>query len=155
MHLREHEKFSRGAKGVGEHAAHLKEGNTPSAWAKRHAWPLCMTSSVAAPFWFGFRNHPRKHGVRKDCFIGMPESGIEREEVPAVLLCFHFTNKKESVLKVQVAGDKIFKDDLSGQLLSPELVKAARLKEMKHLDGEDVWEFRPIGECRGLRGNHR
>ena len=51
---------------------------------------------------------------------------MERQEVPAALLCSHFTNDKGSILKVQVEGDKVFRDDLTGQLLDPELVKAAR-----------------------------
>ena len=78
-----------------------------------------------------FKNQLRKDGVSKDGFIGMLESRKERQEVPTVLPCFHFTNDKESVLKVQVKGDKDFWDDLTGQLLDPELVKAARKTEME------------------------
>ena len=96
----------------------------------------------------GFRNQLRKDGVCKDGFIGMLESGMERQEVPAVLLCFRLTNDKGSVLNVQVEGDNVFRDDLTGQLLDPELVKAARKKEMEHFDGKDVWILRPIDECR-------
>ena len=58
-----------------------------------------------------------------DGFIVMLESEMEREVGPAALPCFHLTNRKGSVLlKVQVEGDKIFKDDLTGQLLNPVLV---------------------------------
>ncbi len=32
-------------------------------------------------------------------------------------------------LKVQVHGDEVFKDDLTGQLLPPDLVKLARKKD--------------------------
>ena len=64
-----------------------------------------------------------------DGFIGMLESGMERQEVPAVLPCFHLTNDNGSILKVQVEGGKTFRDDLAGQLLDPDLVKASRKKE--------------------------
>ena len=70
--------------------------------------------------------------MRKDGFIGMLESGMEKQAVPAVLPCFHLMNDKGSILKVHVKGDKSFKDDLVGQLLDPELVKAAWNKEGAH-----------------------
>ena len=83
----------------------------------------------------GLCNQLRKDGVARDGFIGMLESGMKKQEVPAVLLCFHLTNDKGSILKVQVEGDKTFRDDLTWQLLDLELVKAARKKEMEYYDG--------------------
>ena len=100
----------------------------------------------------GFRNQLRKDGVCKDGFVGMLESGMEGQDLPAVLPCFHLTNDKGSVLKVQVEGDKVFRDDLTGQLLDPELVRAARKKELEYFDGKDVWVLRPIDECRRVTG---
>ena len=61
-----------------------------------------------------FRNQLRKDGVCKDGFIGMLESGMERQELPAVLPCSHLTNGKGSVSNVQGEGDKTFRDDLTG-----------------------------------------
>ena len=58
----------------------------------------------------GVRNKSRKDGVCKDGFIGMLESGTEKQEVPAVLPCLHLTNDKGSILKVQVEGDNVFRD---------------------------------------------
>ena len=98
------------------------------------------------------RNQLRKDGGCKDGFVGMLESGMERQEVPAVLPCFHLTNDTGSVLKVQVEGDKVFRDDSTGQLLDPKLVNAAGKKEMEHFDGKDVWVLRPIDECRRVTG---
>ena len=71
----------------------------------------------------GFRNQLRKDGVCKDGFVGMLESGMEGKEVPAVLPCFLLTNDKGSILKVQIEIDKVFRDDLTGQLLDPELLR--------------------------------
>ena len=50
----------------------------------------------------GFMNKQRKNEVCKDGFICMLESGMEKQELPAVLPCSHLTNDKGSVLKVQV-----------------------------------------------------
>ena len=56
------------------------------------------------------------------------------------------------MLKVQVENAQIFKDDLTGHTLDPTLVRAARKKELEYFDGKDVWELRPISECRRLTG---
>ena len=55
-------------------------------------------------------------------------------------------------MNVQVEGDQIFKDDLTGQLLNPELVRAARAKELEYFDDRDVWEVRSIEESRRHTG---
>ena len=100
----------------------------------------------------GFRNQLRKDGVSKDGFTCMLEAKMEKQEVPVGLQCFHLTNDKGSILKVQVEGGKTFLNDWTGQLLDPELVKAARKKEMEYFDGKDVWVLRPIDECRRVTG---
>ena len=53
---------------------------------------------------------------------------------------------------MQIENDQIFRDDLTGQLLDPSLVKAARAKDLEYFDGKEVWELRPINECRRLTG---
>ena len=74
------------------------------------------------------------------------------EEVPATLNCYNIASSDGHILKVQIENDQIFKDDLTGQILDPTLVKAARKKELEYFDGKDVWELRPISECRRLTG---
>ena len=56
------------------------------------------------------------------------------------------------MLKKQIDNDKTFRDDLMGQLLDPALVTEARKKELQYFDGEDVWELKPISECRRITG---
>jgi len=56
------------------------------------------------------------------------------------------------VLKVQVSNGETFRDDLTGQALNPELVRAARAKELEYFDGKNVWQLRPIDECRRITG---
>ena len=64
----------------------------------------------------GFRKQLQKDGLCRDGFVGMLE---KTEDIPSVLPILMFSNKNGEVLKVQVEGDQIFKDDLSGQLLKP------------------------------------
>ena len=97
----------------------------------------------------GFRKQPQMEGLCRDGFVGMLE---RTEDTPPVLPLLMFSNKNGEVMKVQVEGDQVFKDDLSGQLLNPELVKLARAKEMEYLDGKDVWELKPIDERRKRTG---
>ena len=75
------------------------------------------------------------------------------DDVQATMDCFSLTCRSDGrVLNVQVDNAQIFKDDLTGQLLDPALVKVARKKELEYFDGKDVWELRPISECRRLTG---
>ncbi len=55
-------------------------------------------------------------------------------------------------MKVRVEGDQTSKDDVTGHLLNPELIGAARAKELEYLDGRDVWELRSIEGCRRHTG---
>ena len=97
----------------------------------------------------GFRKQLQNNGICRDGFVGMLE---KTEDVPPVLPLLVFSNKKDEVLKVQVEGDQVFRDDLTGQLLNPELVKLSRSKEMEYFDGKDVLELRSIEECRRHTG---
>ena len=45
-----------------------------------------------------------------------------------------------------------FRDDITGQLLDPALVAGARKKEPQYFDDKEVWDLRPISECRRLTG---
>ena len=100
----------------------------------------------------GFRNQLRADGVRKDGFVGMLEAGQEREEIPATVCCYNLTSSNGHVLKKQIDNDKTFRDGLAGQLLDPALVTVARKKELQYFDGKDVWELKPVSECRRITG---
>ena len=126
----------------------------------KHAQFRAKIARMAAVYHFkfcrailvGFRNQLRIDGICKDGFVGMLEGSMEREDVPAVLPCFNLTNGKGVSIKAQIEGGQIFKDDLTGQPLDPTLVGAARKKELEDFDGKDVWELRPISECRRTTG---
>ena len=97
----------------------------------------------------GFRKQLHKDGLCRGGFVGMME---KTEDIPLVLPLRILSKKSGEALKVQVEGDQIFKEDLTKQILSPELVRAAGAKELEYFDGKDVWELRPIEECRRHAG---
>ena len=70
----------------------------------------------------GFRNKLKHDGIYKDVFMGMLAVGQEMEFLPA----FKLTSDIGEVLHVQVEGLKMFKDDLTGQLLDPKLAPEPR-----------------------------
>ena len=100
----------------------------------------------------GFRKQLQKDGLCKDGFTGMLEASMEREETPLALPCMLLSGKNGEVLKVQVSNSETFRDDLTGQELDPQLVRAARAKELEYFDGKDVWQLRPVDECRRVTG---
>ena len=97
----------------------------------------------------GFRNQLRVDGIYKDGFIGILEDRGERPDL-VPMLCL--TASDGSILRVQVQDSEVFKDDLTGQLSPPDLVRAARKKELEYFDGKEVWEKRPMAEARRVTG---
>ena len=122
----------------------------------RHAQCRGKVARMAALYHFklcrailvGFRNQLKKDGMCQEGYVGM----LEREETPELLSCFNLTSASGHVLKVQIENEQTFRDDLTGQALDPSLVKAARAKELEYFDGKEVWELRPINECRRITG---
>ena len=74
----------------------------------------------------GFRNRFKVDGKYKDGFIGILEDSMEYEESQV----YRLSDATGEVLHVHIEDEPIFRDDLTGQLLPPELVKAARAKEL-------------------------
>ena len=97
----------------------------------------------------GFRDQLRVDGLYKDGFIGMLE---DRGDKPDLIPVYHLTSQSGAILKVQINGEEVFKDDLTGQLLPPDLVKAARKLELDYFNGKLVWEKRPLSEARRVTG---
>ena len=55
-----------------------------------------------------------------------PEEGIDR--------IYQLKDKSGSIMNVQVDHDTIYRDDLTGQVLDPELVRIARAKELEYFE---------------------
>ena len=54
----------------------------------------------------------------------------------------------DQVLEVRVDNEPIFRDDLTGQVLDPVFVKAARKKELDFFEANCVWVKKAIVESR-------
>ena len=53
---------------------------------------------------------------------------------------------------MKVENEKEYRDDLTGQVLDPLLVRAARAKELEYFESKVVWAKRTIEEARRLTG---
>ena len=75
------------------------------------------------------------------------DKGLEK------LPIYELSDAKGHVLNVQVAHQPVYRDNLTGQLLDPELVNAARAKELEYFNAKVVWERRAMGEAHRVTGN--
>ena len=124
----------------------------------QHAQCRGKTARMAAVYHFklcrailvGFRKQLQKDGNCQDGFIGILEAGLGRGERETEL--YELRGNDGEIMNVHIENSAIFKDDLTGQLLDPELVRAARAKELEYFEGKKVWELRTINECRRLTG---
>ena len=81
----------------------------------------------------------------------MLDSNLESTEVAPQLPVFNVQHGG-GTFKVQIDGDAIYRDDLTGQLLDPALVRAARQKELDFFEAKQVWTKRPVDEARRKTG---
>ena len=65
---------------------------------------------------------------------------------------YQLTDVGGDVLTLKIEGELVFRDDLTGQLLPPDLVKTARAKELEYFEAKRVWELRPTAESRRVTG---
>ena len=110
----------------------------------------------------GFRDQLRADGTYKDGFVGLMESGQEREAMAVMSVpiapeegndrVYQLKDKSGSIMHVQINSEAIYRDDLTGQVLDPELVRIARAKELEYFEAKVVWERRMMGEARRVTG---
>ena len=89
----------------------------------------------------GFGNRLRVDGTYKDGFVGLMESGQEREAMAVMSVqiapeegsdrVYQLKDKSGSIMNVQIDSETIYRNDLTGQVLDPELVRIARVKELE------------------------
>ena len=75
----------------------------------------------------GFRRQLKADGVCRDGYVGMLEAGQVKTEVMPIMPVLH-VGLGDRVLDVEVDGGVIYRDELTGQILDPELVRVARQK---------------------------
>ena len=122
----------------------------------RHTICRGMNARIAAVYDFklcrailrGFRDQLRKDGTYTDGFVGLMESRMDSDH----LAVYRLHDSDGAVLHVQIENEPVYKDDLTGQLLPPDLVRAARAKELDYFKAKQVWEKRPIAEARRVTG---
>ena len=78
--------------------------------------------------------------------------GQGRGDTPATMPLSSIQHAGE-VFEVQIDGKSIYKDDFTGQILDPALVRAARQKVLDFFEVKEVWTKRPIDEVRRKTGN--
>ena len=108
-----------------------------------YSFKLCRAILV------GFRNQLRTDGKFEDGFVGIMESfDKEQEEYDQ----YRMSDTSGAIFHIQVSNEPVYRDDLTGQPLPPELVRAARAKELEYFGAKKVWEKRAFSEARKVTG---
>ena len=86
----------------------------------------------------GFRDQLRADGTYKDGFAGLVETGKEREAMALMSVqispevgsdrVYQLKDKNGSIMNVQNNSEAIYRDDVTVQVLDPELARIARAK---------------------------
>eukprot|EP00969_Alexandrium_andersonii_P247164 10923105-Alexandrium_andersonii.AAC.1 len=50
------------------------------------------------------------------------------------------------------SAGRTFRDDITGAALPPELAMSARAEEIRFMQSWNVWDARPVSECRARAG---
>ena len=110
----------------------------------------------------GFRDQLSADGTYTDGFVGLMQAGQEREAMAVMSVqvapeivddkVYRLKDKNGSIMNVQITSEVIYRDDLTGQVLDPDLVRKARAKELEYFEAKVVWEKRKMGEARRVTG---
>ena len=79
--------------------------------------------------------------------VGMNCVMFDGGEPKAVEEFYTFGDRQGNVLKMAIASDEKFMDDLTGQPFDPILCRAARKKEMDFVRDKGLWVKRSVDEC--------
>ena len=99
----------------------------------------------------GIRKQLDADGSRKDGYVGSIGAVWEDDRVTRPGL-FELRCRGGHILKLDASSGEVFRDDLTGQLLDPELVKQARQKELAYFEDKGVWSKRSKSECHRVTG---
>ena len=110
----------------------------------------------------GFRDQLRADGTYKDGLVGLMESGQEREALTLMSVqiapevaddtVYQVKDNNGSTMNVQIGSEVVYRHDLTGQILDPNLVRIARATEMEYFEAKLVWEKCMMGEARRVTG---
>ena len=74
--------------------------------------------------------HFIQDGVCKDLYIELLNAGFEKPQMSAI----YNVNYSDHVFEFHIGGDVMYPDVLTGQILDPKFVRAARQKELEHIE---------------------
>ena len=63
---------------------------------------------------------------------------------------YQLKEKNGSIMNIQIGSDVLYRDDLTGQILDPNLVGISKAKELEYFEARVVWEKRMMGEARRI-----
>jgi hypothetical protein len=89
----------------------------------------------------GFKNQMELDGRKSPGEVGLHALEIAEDAM------LHIGGPHGELLKLRVENAAEFRDDLTGQLLDPVLVREARAKEMEYVRSKGLWAKRPVREC--------
>ncbi len=92
----------------------------------------------------GFRRQLKADGLCKDGFVGM----LEAEPIVTLL----HVGLGDHIFDVEIDGGAVYRDDLTGQVLDPKLVPAARQKELDFFESKQVWTLKVFEQARRRTG---
>ena len=81
-------------------------------------------------------------------YVGMPDSKMERTEVLPVL----HMGIAQQISDVDIDDEKVYRNDLTGKVLDPKLVREARQKKLDFFDAKGGWVKSGTDEARRRRG---
>ena len=80
----------------------------------------------------GFGRQLNFDGVCKDGVVGMLDARMDQTEVLPVL----HVGTVDQIFDIEVDGDKVYRDDSTGQVLDPRFVREARQKELDFFESK-------------------
>ena len=86
------------------------------------------------------RDQLRANGTYKDGFIGLMEFGRERASMAVDDTVYQLKDKHGAIPNVQIGSEVFYRDDLTGQILDPDLIAGA--KGLEYFEAKVVWEKR-------------
>ena len=92
----------------------------------------------------------RRGGSCQEGFVGMLDACLEKESM--ALAPIYSMTYRDQVFNVSIEGGPVFNDYLTGQVLDPQLVRAAWAKQLEHFEAKRVMRLKDIGEARRKTG---
>ena len=144
------QELSTRCRGKGGDCSRRKGGNHIMCNGKRARLAAIYHFELCRAILVGFRKQLVSDGICTDGIMGMQmmDSAEDIDDIPLM----HIGLSDAEVMKIKTNDEPMFKDDLTGQILCPLLVKEARRKELEYFKLKNVWLKVPVSEARRVTG---